>query len=65
MVIGGEKGSNDAAQPSLETLPRPPGGTSTMFLDWLQRTNPYNLYPFLVVLPSGGLFVGRFCRHTP
>jgi hypothetical protein len=26
-----------------------------MQLDYLQRTDPYNLYPFLTVLPSGGI----------
>lgn len=31
----------------------------TIYLDWLQRTDPYNLYPFVTVLPIGGLFVGK------
>lgn len=26
-----------------------------MELDYLQRTDPYNLYPFMAVLPSGGI----------
>ncbi len=26
-------------------------------MDWLKRTDPNNLYPFLFVLPSGGIFV--------
>ena len=54
MVIGGEEGSNGAPVPTLEVLPKV-GGVLTM--DWLQRTDPYNLYPFLAVLPGGGIFV--------
>jgi hypothetical protein len=57
VVVGGEIGSNSAPEPTLETLPAPPGGNTTVYLDWLQNSDPYNLYPFLVVLPSGGLFV--------
>lgn len=55
LVIGGESGSNASPTPSLEILP--PTGGGTMFLEWLNRTDPYNLYPFLSVLPSGGIFV--------
>ena len=58
LVMGGEVGSNGAPEPSLEILPTPPGGETWMFLDWLQRTDPNNLYPFLHVLPSGKIFVG-------
>lgn len=29
-------------------------------LDFLQRTDPYNLYPFLTILPGGGIFVGYY-----
>ena len=54
LVIGGEEGSNGAPVPTLEVLPKV-GGVLTM--DWLQRTDPYNLYPFLAVLPGGGIFV--------
>lgn len=54
LVVGGENGSNGPAVPTLEILPKA-GGVLTM--DWLQRTDPYNLYPFLTVLPSGGVFV--------
>lgn len=55
MVIGGQVGSNGAPVPSLEILPYT--GTAPLFMDWLQRTNPNNLYPFVAVLPSGGIFV--------
>ena len=53
LVVGGENGSNGAAVPTLEILPKPAGGT-TMFLDFLNRTDPNNLYPYLAVLPSSG-----------
>ena len=55
MVIGGEVGSNSAATPSIEVLPYT--GTAPLYMDWLDRTNPNNLYPFVCVLPSGGIFV--------
>ncbi|KAJ9138967.1 Copper radical oxidase [Coniochaeta hoffmannii] len=55
MVIGGEVGSNGAAVPSIEVLPYT--GTAPLYMDWLDRTNPNNLYPFICVLPSGGIFV--------
>jgi hypothetical protein len=58
--MGGETGANAPANPTLEILPRIPGGTTTVFLDWLQRTDPNNLYPFLHVLPSGRIFAGEF-----
>ena len=53
LVVGGENGSNGPPVPTLEILPKPPGGT-TMFLDFLNRTDPFNLYPYLSVLPSSG-----------
>ena len=56
LVIGGETGSNAAAVPSLEILP-PPANGYEKYLDWLERTDPNNLYPFLWVLPTGGIFV--------
>ncbi|KAI4200824.1 MAG: hypothetical protein LQ346_002305 [Caloplaca aetnensis] len=59
LVVGGETGSNGPPQPNLEILPRPPGG-GVYTADWLQRTDPYNLYPFLAVLPSGGIFVAYY-----
>ena len=58
--MGGEVGSNGAPEPSLEILPTPAGGPTWKFLDYLNRTDPNNLYPFLVVLPSGRLFVGYY-----
>lgn len=61
LVIGGEIGSNGKPQPNLEILPTPPGGDTVVQLDWLARTDPWNLYPFVVVLPqSGNLFIGLF-----
>ena len=53
LVVGGENGSNGPPVPTLEILPKPAGGT-TMFLDFLNRTDPLNLYPYLAVLPSSG-----------
>ncbi|KAJ7364626.1 glyoxal oxidase N-terminus-domain-containing protein [Mycena albidolilacea] len=57
MVIGGETGSNGSPEPNVEILPTPKGGDTVIFLDWLNRTDPNNLYPFVFVLPSGNLFV--------
>ncbi len=59
LVVGGETGSNAPAEPSLEILPRPPGGDTYLNMDWLQRTDPNNLYPFIFVLPGGGIFIGQ------
>ncbi|KAK2590697.1 hypothetical protein QQS21_011621 [Conoideocrella luteorostrata] len=58
LVIGGEVGSNGAPVPTLEILP--PTGTQPLYMDWLERTDPNNLYPFTVVLPSGGIFVAYY-----
>jgi hypothetical protein len=55
LVVGGLIGSNDAAVPSLEILPYT--GQAPLYMDWLDRTHPNNLYPFLAVLPGGGIFV--------
>ncbi|KAL2015330.1 hypothetical protein VTK56DRAFT_5792 [Thermocarpiscus australiensis] len=55
MVIGGLIGSNDAAVPSIEVLPYT--GQAPLYMDWLDRTHPNNLYPFACVLPGGGIFV--------
>ncbi|KAM0253586.1 hypothetical protein ACHAQJ_007214 [Trichoderma viride] len=55
LVIGGEEGSNGAPIPTLEILPYT--GTAPLYMDWLERTDPNNLYPFCSVLPSGGIFV--------
>jgi Domain of unknown function (DUF1929)/Glyoxal oxidase N-terminus len=56
LVLGGEVGSNSAPNPTLEILPNPPGGQQ-VYLDWLFRTDPNNLYPFPFVLPGGGIVV--------
>ncbi|KAH7025074.1 uncharacterized protein B0I36DRAFT_353239 [Microdochium trichocladiopsis] len=55
LVVGGETGSNAGPVPTLEILPFT--GTKPLYMDWLYRTDPNNLYPFLAVLPSGGIFV--------
>ncbi|KAM3512292.1 hypothetical protein MY11210_004076 [Beauveria gryllotalpidicola] len=55
LIIGGEEGSNAAPVPTLEILPYT--GTKPLYMDWLERTDPNNLYPFATVLPSGGIFV--------
>ena len=60
VVIGGEPGSNSAVhEPNLEILPKPAGGDTVVPLDWLAQTDPLNLYPFVIVLPSTHLFVGK------
>lgn len=58
LVVGGEVGSNSAASPTLELLP--PTGGGLVYLDFLARTDPLNLYPFLAVLPSGGIFIAYY-----
>ncbi|KZT03065.1 copper radical oxidase [Laetiporus sulphureus 93-53] len=60
LVVGGEVGSNGAPEPTLEILPTPEGGPTYMFLDYLNRTDPNNLYPFLHILPSGNIFIGYY-----
>ena len=68
MIIGGEIGSNAAQQPTLELLPATgvPDTTTvsgysntTVYLDFLERTAPFNLYPFVCVVPSG-IFIAYF-----
>ena len=54
LVVGGEEGSNGAPVPSLEILPKT---GPVLYCDYLNRTDPYNLYPFLSVLPSGGVLI--------
>lgn len=54
LVVGGEEGSNGAPVPTLELLP--PAGP-TIYCEWLYRTDPNNLYPYLAVLPTGDIFV--------
>ncbi|KAH8995153.1 copper radical oxidase [Lactarius hatsudake] len=60
LVMGGENGPNDPPSPSLEILPRIPGGDTQVYLDWLNRTTPNNLYPFLHVLPGGLVFAAYY-----
>ena len=57
LVVGGEDGSNGKPVPSLEILPKAGG---TVYCDWLERTDPNNLYPYLAVLPGGGIFVAYY-----
>ncbi|KAL9604640.1 MAG: hypothetical protein Q9219_000360 [cf. Caloplaca sp. 3 TL-2023] len=57
LVVGGETGSNSAPVPSIELLPQV---GPVIEMDWLLRTDPNNLYPFLYVLPGGGIFVGYY-----
>lgn len=57
LVIGGENGSNGYPIPNLEILPKPEGGDTVLEMEWLLRTDPNNLYPFMFVLPGGGIFV--------
>ncbi|CAG8958428.1 hypothetical protein HYFRA_00011105 [Hymenoscyphus fraxineus] len=66
LVVGGEIGQNAAEQPTLEILP-PTGvpdastesgySNTTKYLDFLDRTAPFNLYPWITVVPSGILIV--------
>lgn len=60
---------NNVQQPTVELLPAtgvPDSSThsgysnTTAYLDFLDRTAPDNLYPFVCVLPSGGIFIGYF-----
>jgi hypothetical protein len=62
LVIGGEIGSNDVNQPNLEILPKPGGpnaGDTVVDQPWLEDDNRLESYPFVFVLPSGRLFVGK------
>ena len=64
LVMGGSKGANGTINPTLEILPQISGGDTQVYLDYIQRTAPNNLYPFLHVLPSGRIFVGVFKEPT-
>ncbi|SRR5258706_2178856 len=64
LVVGGEDGSNGPPVPSLEILPTPVGGPTWLHMDWLQRTDPNNLYPFLAVIPAG-IFVQYYNEVSP
>lgn len=66
LIVGGEIGQNDAEQPTLELLPATGVPTTTTksgysnttkYLDFLDRTAPFNLYPWITVVPSGILIV--------
>ncbi len=59
LIMGGVVGAGGAANPTVEILPRIPGGSTMVSLDFLQRTSPNNLYPFVNILPSGRIFVGE------
>jgi hypothetical protein len=59
LVAGGESGANAPPVPYLEVLPKPAGG-GLVYCDWLNRTDPNNLYPYMAVLPSGGIFVAYY-----
>ena len=54
LIVGGQAGSNGAPVPTMEILPRVGGIYEAQYL---RDTDPYNLYPFLAVLPSGGIFI--------
>ena len=58
--MGGESAVSSPPDPTLEIVPQIPGGNTTVYLDFLQQTDPNNLYPFLHVLSSGSVFVGEF-----
>ncbi|KAF8860303.1 copper radical oxidase [Acephala macrosclerotiorum] len=68
LIVGGEIGSNAQQQPNLEILPAtgvPDPSTvsgfsnTTVYLDFLDRTAPFNLYPFICVVPSG-IFIAYY-----
>ena len=64
LVVGGETGANGPPEHSLEIMPKPPGGDKVVNLDYLQRTDPNNLYPFLMVLPSGRSFISEHTQFS-
>ncbi|CAN9245366.1 unnamed protein product [Alternaria alternata] len=54
LIVGGQDGSNGPPVPNMEILPT----VGPVYeAQYLRDTDPYNLYPFLVVLPSGGIFI--------
>lgn len=55
LVVGGQEIANGAPVPTVEILPYT--GARPVYMEWLERTDPNNLYPFLAVLPSKGIFV--------
>jgi hypothetical protein len=62
VVMGGSRGAGGPINPTLEILPQIPGGDTQLYLPYLARTAPNNLYPFLHVLPSGRIFIGELKR---
>lgn len=58
LVVGGEEGSNGAPTPTLELLPQV--NAQSQYCDYLDKTDPYNLYPFLIQMPSGNIFIGYY-----
>ncbi|KIM63207.1 glyoxal oxidase [Scleroderma citrinum Foug A] len=60
ILVAGGKAEGNSAQSNLEILPRPSSGDTVVTLDFLQRTYPNNLYPSLMVLPSGRFFIGYY-----
>jgi hypothetical protein len=64
LIMGGLAGAGGAPDLTVEIVPRIPGGSTKVSLDFLQRTSPNNLYPFVNILPSGHIFVGEFERRT-
>ena len=62
LVMGGLDFVNGAPNPTVEIVPRIPGGNTTLSLDFLEESPLNNLYPFLHILPSGRIFVGEFER---
>ncbi|KAK8232248.1 hypothetical protein HDK90DRAFT_467432 [Phyllosticta capitalensis] len=57
LVAGGEGGSNGVPIPTLELLPKV---GPVVYADYLNRTDPNNLYPFLAQLPSGDIFISYY-----
>lgn len=54
LVVGGQDGSNGKPVPNMEILPRV---GPVLEAQYLRDTDPFNLYPYLVVMPSGGIFI--------
>jgi hypothetical protein len=62
IIMGGVAGAGGPADATVEILPRIPGGSTKVSLDFLERPSPNNLYPFVNILPSGRIFVGELER---
>jgi Glyoxal oxidase N-terminus/Domain of unknown function (DUF1929) len=57
LVAGGESGSNGPPVPTMEILPY---AGPVVRAEWLNKTDPLNLYPFLTVLPGGGILAAYY-----